>query len=91
MVFRMYENKTVPVDSPERFRVEVLFSPGANYNPFDFNTSLHNNHVLPIVPRTALHKNDGITLTEMEEKLMPFSSVSQRVGQIGRGGPGAAG
>ncbi|GIL72959.1 hypothetical protein Vretimale_4607 [Volvox reticuliferus] len=75
VVFRMYENKTVPVESPERFRVEVLFSPGANYNPFDFNTSLHNNHVLPIVPRTALHKNDGITLAEMEEKLMPFSST----------------
>ncbi|EFJ51971.1 hypothetical protein VOLCADRAFT_56293 [Volvox carteri f. nagariensis] len=77
VVFRMYENKTVPVESQERFRVEVLFSPGANYNPFDFaSTSLHNNHVLPIVPRTALHKNDGITLAEMEEKLMPFSSVS---------------
>jgi hypothetical protein len=36
VVFRMYENKTVPVESAERFRVEVLFSPGANYNPFDF-------------------------------------------------------
>ncbi len=31
---RMYENKSVPVDAPERFRVEILFSPGSNYNPF---------------------------------------------------------
>jgi inositol hexakisphosphate/diphosphoinositol-pentakisphosphate kinase len=30
----MYENKSVPVDAPERFRVEILFSPGSNYNPF---------------------------------------------------------
>ena len=71
----MYENKTVPVESPERFRVEVLFSPGANYNPFDFTMPLHNNHVLPTIPRTALHKGDGITLAEMEEKLLPFSQV----------------
>ncbi|KXZ56516.1 hypothetical protein GPECTOR_1g463 [Gonium pectorale] len=75
VVFRMYENKTVPVDSPERFRVEVLFSPGANYNPFNFNMPLHNNHVLPTIPRTSLHKNDGITLAEMEEKLLPFSQT----------------
>ncbi|GFR40431.1 hypothetical protein Agub_g1005 [Astrephomene gubernaculifera] len=75
VVFRMYENKTVSFDSPERFRVEVLFSPGANYNPFHFSMPLHNNHVLPTVPRTALHKNDGITLAEMEEKLLPFSQT----------------
>ncbi|KAG2489657.1 hypothetical protein HYH03_011935 [Edaphochlamys debaryana] len=75
VVFRMYENKTVPVDAPERFRVEVLFSPGANYNPFDFTMPLHNNHVLPTIPRTALHKADGITLAEMEEKLTPFAQT----------------
>ncbi|KAG2442512.1 hypothetical protein HXX76_002598 [Chlamydomonas incerta] len=78
VVFRMYENKTVPVESPERFRVEVLFSPGANYNPFDFTMPLHNNHVLPTIPRTALHKGDGITLAEMEEKLLPFSQARTR-------------
>jgi len=34
VVFRMYENKAVPVTAPERFRVEILFSPGAVGDPF---------------------------------------------------------
>ncbi|GFH21842.1 inositol hexakisphosphate and diphosphoinositol-pentakisphosphate kinase, partial [Haematococcus lacustris] len=33
IVLRMYENKAVPVDSSQRFRVEVLLSPGAAYDP----------------------------------------------------------
>jgi hypothetical protein len=32
---RMYENKTVPVEHPNRFRVEILFSPGTNYSPIE--------------------------------------------------------
>ncbi|KAJ9526580.1 hypothetical protein QJQ45_017659 [Haematococcus lacustris] len=35
LVLRLYENKTVPFGAPERFRVEMLFSPGANYDPFE--------------------------------------------------------
>ncbi len=55
--------------------MEVLFSPGANYNPFEVLPPHHSSHVLPTIPRTALHKGEGITLAEMEEKLLPFSQV----------------
>lgn len=74
VVFRMYENKTVPVDAPERFRVEMLFSPGTNYSPFDV-VPLHNNHVLPTLARTVLSKGEGVTLAEMEERLSPFAQT----------------
>lgn len=43
----------VPVDSPERFLVDVQFSPGANYDPFSL-VPLHP-HVLPVLPRKPLH------------------------------------
>ena len=55
IVIRMYEAKTVPFDSPERFRVEILFSPGANYNPFE--ASIEEDHVLQPVPR--VHMEDA--------------------------------
>jgi hypothetical protein len=32
---RMYENMSVPVEDPARFRIEILFSPGAARNPFE--------------------------------------------------------
>lgn len=69
----------------ERFRVEVLFSPGANYNPFEVLPPHHSSHVLPTIPRTALHKGEGITLAEMEEKLLPFSQVGPGGGGTGVG------
>jgi inositol hexakisphosphate/diphosphoinositol-pentakisphosphate kinase len=33
LVFRLYENKSVPADHPQRFKLEILFSPGAAYDP----------------------------------------------------------
>lgn len=29
---RMYENQGLPLDAPERFRIEILFSPGVSYD-----------------------------------------------------------
>ena len=43
----------VPVDSPQRFLVDVQFSAGANYDPFSLDP-LHP-HVLPVLPRRPLH------------------------------------
>jgi len=45
----------VPVDSPQRFRIELLFSPGASFNPYEV-VPLHKNHTLPVQPRACLHK-----------------------------------
>ena len=35
IVFRLYENLNYPPDHPKRHRLEILFSPGAAFNPFD--------------------------------------------------------
>jgi hypothetical protein len=43
--------QAVPFESPHRFRVEVLFTPGANYSPFDVDVS--EDHVVPIIPRVS--------------------------------------
>ncbi|KAK9821974.1 hypothetical protein WJX81_008214 [Elliptochloris bilobata] len=58
VVFRMYENKRVPVEDPARFRVEVLFSPGASHNLFEV-VPLKQDHTLPVAPRMALHRGAG--------------------------------
>ena len=49
----------VPVDSPERFRVEVLFSPGASHNPFEV-VPLKQDHTLPVLPRMPLHAGERL-------------------------------
>ncbi|KAJ9510909.1 hypothetical protein QJQ45_027864 [Haematococcus lacustris] len=72
IVLRMYENKAVPVDSSQRFRVEVLLSPGAAYDP----TLVHPpRHALPTVPRVHLNAGTAETLAELEELLAPFSTA----------------
>jgi hypothetical protein len=44
--------------SADRFRVEVLFSAGASYNPVTTVPPLHN-HTLPAKPRMSLHRWEG--------------------------------
>ncbi|KAJ9508534.1 hypothetical protein QJQ45_012071, partial [Haematococcus lacustris] len=62
----------VPVDSSQRFRVEVLLSPGAAYDP----TLVHPpRHALPTVPRVHLNAGTAETLAELEELLAPFSTA----------------
>ena len=43
----------MPVDSPDRFRMEVTFSPGVAHNPFEV-IPLKQDHTLPITVRTPL-------------------------------------
>jgi inositol hexakisphosphate/diphosphoinositol-pentakisphosphate kinase len=52
----MYESRNVPIDSPDRFRIEILFSPGANYNPFE--VSIEEDHTLPPVPRVHMEEKE---------------------------------
>ena len=51
----MYENNLVPVTAPERFRVEITFSPGAAHKPTEVVPAT-NNHTLPVVPRVQLNQ-----------------------------------
>mmetsp|Transcript_25598 Transcript_25598/g.75672 ORF Transcript_25598/g.75672 Transcript_25598/m.75672 type:complete len:1449 (-) Transcript_25598:644-4990(-) len=83
IVFRMYENKAVPVGSAERFRLEILFSPGAASDPFaapaDPALSAHA-HCNPPVARMRMHAQDedgGITLAELEDMLKPMAMTKK--------------
>eukprot|EP00803_Ostreobium_quekettii_P004618 evm.model.scf_439.9 EVM.evm.TU.scf_439.9 scf_439:61654-74618(+) len=73
IVFRMYENQQVPFNDPKRFRVEILFSPGAAYNPFEV-MPLRRDHTLPVQPRVELHQANGTTLSELERLVTRFST-----------------
>lgn len=72
----MYENKSVPLDAPERFRVEILYSPGSNYNPFELQLT-ERDHVLPVLPRVPLHCDDGVTWNHMRSLLRPFAKSNK--------------
>ena len=51
------------MDSPERFRMEVLFSPGAAYSPYAV-VPLHQDHTLPVTQRVCLHQGGCPALTQ---------------------------
>lgn len=79
VVMRMFENKTLPLRDPGRFRVEILFSPGAAHSPHEI-VPLRKDHVIPIVPRTAIHKGDegGVTLQQLEQATKPYAKPFKR-------------
>lgn len=84
VVVRMYERARVPVSSPDRFRVEVLFSPGASVDPVSCPPV---DHTLPVCPRWHLERDGGITLEEAEAALGPFSTAAASVAMgVGNGG-----
>ena len=61
IVFRMYENFKVPPGTPDRFRIEVLFSPGCSTSPYDIKTrtavTRSGTFTAGYVPRTMPLKN----------------------------------
>ena len=58
-MFRLYENLHAKQNDPERFRLEVIMSPGANKPPFEADE----NHMITISPWIVLNKN--LTLQQM--------------------------
>jgi inositol hexakisphosphate/diphosphoinositol-pentakisphosphate kinase len=54
IVFRLYEDKDAPIDSAERYLVEVLFSPGAAGHPAQAR-----NHIMPMERLRPLHHQDN--------------------------------
>ena len=71
----------VPVEDPARFRVEVLFSPGAAHNPFEV-VPLKQDHTLPVAPRMALHRGagdfgSGTTWARLQALLTPHATPAK--------------
>ena len=63
-MYRMYENKTVPVDAPDRFRVEVSLSPGSAFDPIS-TVPPEGDHTLGTVPRVQLNLGTTDTLASV--------------------------
>jgi inositol hexakisphosphate/diphosphoinositol-pentakisphosphate kinase len=84
VVFRMFELKDLPPADPAKFRMELLFSPGAAGDPF---AAAEPSHALPVAPRVPLWEHappeeDGagggrggaLTLNRMEAALGAFAA-----------------
>jgi inositol hexakisphosphate/diphosphoinositol-pentakisphosphate kinase len=74
VVLRMFENKTLPLRDESRFRVEILFSPGAAHSPYDV-VPIRKDHVIPIVPRMPISL---VSLNELEKATKPFAKPFKR-------------
>ncbi len=71
----------VPVEDAARFRVEVLFSPGAAHNPLEV-VPLKQDHTLPVAPRMALHRGagdfgSGTTWARLSSLLTPHATPAK--------------
>ncbi|XP_030447187.1 inositol hexakisphosphate and diphosphoinositol-pentakisphosphate kinase VIP2-like isoform X2 [Syzygium oleosum] len=78
IVLRMFENIEVDLDDPNRFRIEMTFSRGADRSPLEKSRcetpSLHQEHILPIMgPERLQETRSGLTLEKMEKMLCPFA------------------
>mmetsp|Transcript_65034 Transcript_65034/g.188572 ORF Transcript_65034/g.188572 Transcript_65034/m.188572 type:complete len:1100 (-) Transcript_65034:45-3344(-) len=72
IVFRLYEDKRAPQNGPERFRVEVLFSPGATSDPTSEGPP-------PLEKLEPLHTaGRPLTYACLQELLGPFASSRQQ-------------
>lgn len=61
LMFRLYENLNANEHDPERFRLEIIMSPGSNKSPYESD----NNHMIGVSPWIILNKN--LTLNQMIE------------------------
>jgi hypothetical protein len=108
VVLRMFEDKAAPLESPDRFFVEVLFSAGANRDPTAYFASSPGAgaggaeggavlptdgggeaaaaaaaqatsgtllHVLPPLPRVALHPGRGVALDRASRLLSRYAAA----------------
>lgn len=74
VVFRVYEDHKHTHDSPERLRVEVLFSHGAVGHP---SAASWCNHTMPLAALRPLHApGESLTLEKLLELLQPFYGAS---------------
>ena len=64
IVFRLFENYNVDKDSKERYRIEILVSPGAK-NDKEELCKCDNTHLVPLQSWITL--NDHLTLADIQK------------------------
>ncbi|XP_068652019.1 inositol hexakisphosphate and diphosphoinositol-pentakisphosphate kinase VIP2-like isoform X2 [Aristolochia californica] len=82
IVFRLFENTEVALEDPERFRMEMTFSRGADLSPLEFKdseaASLHQEHTLPIMgPERLQEAGSYLTLEKMETMVRSFAMPAE--------------
>ncbi|GBG59071.1 hypothetical protein CBR_g24415 [Chara braunii] len=77
IVVRMYENIEVPISDSRRFRVELLYSTGASFNPLEVSPR-GRDHTLPVQPTMLLQKEGSeLSLETLEKMLKPFAMPAE--------------
>eukprot|EP00930_Biecheleria_cincta_P096232 TRINITY_DN88106_c0_g1_i1.p1 TRINITY_DN88106_c0_g1~~TRINITY_DN88106_c0_g1_i1.p1 ORF type:complete len:1006 (-),score=185.55 TRINITY_DN88106_c0_g1_i1:431-3448(-) len=72
IVFRLYEDKLAQKGSEDRYRVEILFSPGANDHP---SAARGNCHTMPLKELRPLHQEGKpLTLKCLQKLLEPYAA-----------------
>ncbi|URD96677.1 acid phosphatase [Musa troglodytarum] len=82
IVLRMFENTEVALEDPERFRMEMTFSRGADLSPLENHDGdaalLHQEHTLPIMgPERLLEAGSYLTLDQFEKMIHPFAMPAE--------------
>jgi len=70
IVFRLYEDKLADPNTPERYRVEVVYSPGAAGHPLACSC----NHTMPLQNLSELHSpGRALTLEQLQQLVRPYA------------------
>lgn len=82
IVMRMFENTEVSLEDPERFRIELTFSRGADLSPLEEDdsgaASLRQEHTLPIMgPERLQEVGSYLTLEKMEKMIRSFAMPAE--------------
>ena len=67
IIFRLFEDLKVDLQNPKRFRLEIIMSPGSNYDPREANDE----HLINIAPWIFLNKK--LSLKQMKKFLSKFN------------------
>ncbi|CAK9857717.1 unnamed protein product [Sphagnum jensenii] len=93
IVFRLYENTSVPLEDSRRFRIELMFSSGAALSPLEASCCLsakifleslqlatprNRDHTLPVLPPETLQEEGCyVTLDRLEKLVRPFAMPAE--------------
>ena len=66
IIFRLFENMNTDLENPNRYRLEIIMSPGSNTDPREANEE----HLINVSPWILINKD--LTLTQMKEFLTKF-------------------
>lgn len=77
IVLRMFENTAVPLEDPQRFRIELTYSRGAGLSPLEASPR-YRDHTLPIMGPERLQGADSyLALDRLENMMRPFAMPAE--------------